>query len=169
MLAWVAYALAVAGETRRARDFVRAARAAADSVVLRQKAGPELPVSIACALVMLGSVDDALRIAQSAATPDRITAVAAALARAGLFDKAEALADEISASPPGRVAREEAREQAKAFATLAEAVPAPRAQVLIGQALQLGNWEPCLTTLAKIALGAVAAIAEEASFLAAAG
>jgi len=109
MLAWVAYALAVAGETRRARDFVRAARAAADSVVLRQKAGPELPVSIACALVMLGSVDDALRIAQSAATPDRITAVAAALARAGLFDKAEALADEISASPPGRVAREEAR------------------------------------------------------------
>ena len=56
-------------------------------------------------------------------------------------------------------------EQAKALALIAEAVTGPGAQVLIGQALQVGNWEPCLTTLAKITPAAVAAIANEVSLL----
>ena len=109
MLGAVAHALAVAGEARRARHLAGKAQAAARKGLVDRDGVPQYPASLAGALVVLGDLQDALRLARSNADPAGRAAVAEALARTGRPDEAEELADEISAPAPGQQARKAAR------------------------------------------------------------
>ena len=110
LLGAVAVALAMVGATQRARFFVALARSAVSRVPRSQNAEPRLPVSVLRAMVILGDVDDAVRIARSVGGAKRRAEVAAELARAGRPGEAEALADEIDEAAPGPEVRKAERE-----------------------------------------------------------
>lgn len=109
MLGEVAHALARVGDDPRARRFVRLAENAIRRVPPSQNAKPEVPVAVACALIILGDVDEGLTIARSGDSSGHRAAAAAALARAGRPDEAEALVSEIDEPAPRDLARKLAR------------------------------------------------------------
>lgn len=109
MLGEVAHALAVVGDTSGARRFIRLAENAIRRVPPSENAEPVMPSGVACALITLGDVDEGLAIARSGDGSSCREAAAAALARAGRPDDAEALVSEIDDPAPRELARKLAR------------------------------------------------------------
>ena len=164
-LSHVARAVAALGDIDQALSIVEEAMTAAEDIRNGRKqyaaacTAMQARGLIARAVARNGDLARASAIADSIPEDDLRAEALTGMARDLVASGDEANAVRIARSIGDPI------EQAKALAAMAEAATGTRAQVLIGQALQAGNWEPCLATLAKITPAAVAAMAEEVDLL----
>jgi hypothetical protein len=155
-----ARAAAFVGEFDHACSLIKEGEVAARKVRKAERANAEADIKgaisdLALVAAAAGETSRARTLAERISDQNRqarlFIAITRELATSGYHKEATALARSIR----------DPVNQAEALATVAKIIGGKQALILIGEAIQLGGWEPCLMALVKVASTAVAAIAHE--------